>query len=79
MRTNIVLDDELLEEAMRLSGESSRRAVVESALRLLVQVKGGEKRAEAYRARARSLDGRLRGLRLRESPSEVLRRDRDRR
>lgn len=36
MRTNIVLDDELVAEAMRLSGAKTKREVVELALRELV-------------------------------------------
>jgi len=37
MRTNIVLDDELVAEAMRVSGARSKREVVHLALRELVQ------------------------------------------
>ena len=37
MRTNIVLDDELVAEAMRVSGARSKREVVRLALRELVQ------------------------------------------
>jgi Arc/MetJ family transcription regulator len=36
MRTNIVLDDQLVEDAMRLSGVRTKREVVELALRRLV-------------------------------------------
>ena len=36
MRTNIVLDDELVEEAQRLTGITTKRAVVEEALRTLI-------------------------------------------
>jgi Arc/MetJ family transcription regulator len=39
MRTNIVLDDKLVEEAMRLSGLKTRRAVVHEALAHLVRLK----------------------------------------
>ena len=39
MRTNIVLDDELMNKAMRVSGLKTKRAVVEAALRLLVDTK----------------------------------------
>jgi Arc/MetJ family transcription regulator len=39
MRTNIVLDDDLIHEAMRTSGLKTRKAVVEAGLRLLIQVK----------------------------------------
>lgn len=40
MRTNIDIDDDLMREAMRASGERTKRAVVERALRLLVQTRG---------------------------------------
>ena len=39
MRTNVVLDDMLVEEAMRFSGLTTKRAVIEEALRLLVRLK----------------------------------------
>jgi hypothetical protein len=37
MRTNIVLDDQLIVEALRLSGEKTKKDVVNFALRQLVQ------------------------------------------
>lgn len=37
MRTNIVIDDELMAEAMRLTGIDTKREVVEEALRVLVR------------------------------------------
>ena len=40
MRTNIDIDDRLMRQAMRSSGARTKRAVVEEALRLLVQTKG---------------------------------------
>jgi Arc/MetJ family transcription regulator len=39
MRTNIDIDDDLMDRAMRASGKSTKRAVVEDALRLLVQTR----------------------------------------
>jgi Arc/MetJ family transcription regulator len=39
MRTNIVIDDELMDEAMRRSGAPTKRATVEEALRLLIQTR----------------------------------------
>ena len=39
MRTNIVIDDELMEEAIRLSGAASKKEVVDAALRKFVQIK----------------------------------------
>lgn len=39
MRTNIDIDDRLMRQAMRSSGARTKRAVVEEALRLLVETK----------------------------------------
>lgn len=39
MRTNIDIDDELMEEAMRAGAAKTKRGVVEEALRLLIQTR----------------------------------------
>jgi Arc/MetJ family transcription regulator len=78
MRTNLVLNDELMAEAQRLHGGRSKREVVEAALRTFVEVRTAERRRESYRDRARQVAERLQGVRLRARPSEVLRADRDR-
>jgi len=39
VRTNIVLDDELVREASRLTGIRTKRSLVDEALRLLVRTK----------------------------------------
>lgn len=39
MRTNIVIDDKLMELALKSSGLNTKREVVEEGLRLLVKVK----------------------------------------
>jgi len=39
MRTNIVLDEELLQEALRVTGLRTKRAVVHEALKTLVRVR----------------------------------------
>jgi Arc/MetJ family transcription regulator len=79
MRTNIVLDDELLAEAMRLSGSRSKRGAVEEALRTYVAVKSRDEQRERYRRGLERLEKRLAGLKLRQPPSAILRADRDRR
>jgi Arc/MetJ family transcription regulator len=79
MRTNIVLDDDLLAEVKKLSGARTKRAAVEEAMRTYVEVKGAERRAAGYAQRVRRLESRLRGVRLGESSRELLRADRDRR
>jgi Arc/MetJ family transcription regulator len=40
MRTNIDISDDLMDEAIRVSGEPTKRAVVERALRLLIATQG---------------------------------------
>jgi Arc/MetJ family transcription regulator len=76
MRTNIVLNDELLREAARYGKGRSKRALVQEALETFVAVKSAERRRATYRERLSSLEARLRTLRLRESPSRLLRQDR---
>jgi len=43
MRTNIELDEHLVEEAKALSGIDTKRGVVQEALRFYVEVKGRKK------------------------------------
>lgn len=56
MRTNIVLDDELVMEAMRLTGAPTKRAVVEQALRTLVAEQRRRKLVE-FRGKIRFREG----------------------
>lgn len=49
MRTNIVIDDDLMAEAMAASGAPTKRAVVEEALRLMVRLKAQGKALKALR------------------------------
>lgn len=42
MRTNIVIDNGLMRQAMKVTGLSTKKAVVEEGLRMLVKVKGQE-------------------------------------
>ena len=39
MRTNIDIDDRLMRQALRASGRTTKRAVVDEALKLLVQTR----------------------------------------
>ena len=43
MRTNIVIDDQLIQEAMKATGLETKRAVVDAALRLLVDLSKQER------------------------------------
>jgi Arc/MetJ family transcription regulator len=47
MRTNIEIDDELMDEALKLTGLATKRAVVEEGLRLTVRLR---KQARALKA-----------------------------
>ncbi len=42
MRTNIVIDDKLMQEALKRSGLPTKRATIEYALELLIQLKRQE-------------------------------------
>ena len=43
VRTNVVINDELMESALQVSGIKTKRAAIEEGLRLLVQMKNQEK------------------------------------
>ncbi len=77
-RTNVVLNDELMAEAERLSGARSKSAVIEDALRTYVRVKNEERRRASWRERVSRLDTRTAKLRLARLPTAVLRQDRER-
>lgn len=48
MRTNIVIDDELIDKALELTGLPTKRAVVEEGLRALIQLYEQTKVGELY-------------------------------
>ena len=77
MRTNIVLNDELIREAMHLSKAKTKRALIEDALRTLVRVRTEERRRESYRDRLIAVQNRLSGLTLRDSAVDLIRQDRE--
>ena len=43
MRTNIVIDDDLMEEALKITGLETKKDAVELGLRTLVRLKNQEK------------------------------------
>jgi Arc/MetJ family transcription regulator len=78
MRTNIVLNDDLVREAMRYSRARTRRALVEEALSTFVAVKAEEQQRMSYRERLHGLRTKLGAVKLRQAPSKLLREDRER-
>ncbi len=42
MRTNVVIDDELMKSALKASGLKTKKDAIETGLRLLIQLKGQE-------------------------------------
>ncbi len=62
MRTNIVIDDTLMAEAMKVSALKTKKAVVETGLRLLIQIKKQE-RIKGLRGKLK-WDGDLENMRL---------------
>jgi Arc/MetJ family transcription regulator len=65
MRTNIEIDDKLMADAQRLSGLPTKKAVVEEALRLFVQLRN--------QARIRDLYGKIEWI----GDLDDMRRDKD--
>ena len=61
MRTNIVIDDQLMAQAQQLTGCKTKREAVEVALRLLVRIKQQE-RIRTARGKLR-WEGDLEGMR----------------
>lgn len=49
MRTNIDIDDRLLAEAMKVTGQKTKKATVEEALRLIVKRAGQRQALEELR------------------------------
>ncbi len=43
MRTNVVIDDDLMESALKVSGLKTKKDAIEEGLKLLVQIKDQEK------------------------------------
>ncbi len=62
MRTNIVIDDELMQAALEATGLPTKRAVVEAALKLIVRLRAQEQIRD-LRGRV-SWEGDLEELRL---------------
>jgi predicted nucleic acid-binding protein/Arc/MetJ family transcription regulator len=70
MRTNIEIDDRLMQNAMRCAGSKTKRGAVEAGLRLLVQTRAqaGIRRLRGKIAWQGDLDA-LRTIRTLESPA----------
>ena len=78
MRTNIELDDELVEEALRYSSARTKRALVAEALRTFVEVRAAQLRRSGYKERLASIRSRTGALRLGKGVTAILREDRRR-
>ena len=77
MRTNVVLNDDLLREAAKYSSSKTKRGILEEALQSFIQKKASERKTMTYRDRLRRLDAELSGIRLRETPLQILRESRE--
>ncbi len=79
MRTNIVLNDELMREAMEYSSARTKKSLIEEALHAFIKLKASEQRKENYKVRLVAVQARTEKLKLRTPPTKLLREDRDRR
>ena len=50
MRTNVVVDDDLMESALKLSGLGTKKAAIEEGLKLLIQVRS-QKEIKRFRGK----------------------------
>ncbi len=62
MRTNIVIDDNLLNEAIKMTGAKTKKEAVELGLKIIVQIKKQEK-IRSYRGNLR-WEGNLDDMRI---------------
>ena len=69
MRTNIDIDDELMEKAMMATGERTKRGAVEAALRKVVKI--ADQTAALEGLRGIGWDGDLDAMRKEWSPPEI--------
>ena len=79
MRTNIDIDDDLLEQAGKYSAARSKRALVQEALATYVAVKSEERRRMSYRERLQKVRSATGKVRLGSDTRDLIRRDRDKR
>ncbi|REJ75127.1 MAG: type II toxin-antitoxin system VapB family antitoxin [Acidobacteria bacterium] len=77
MRTNIVLDDDLVRAAMEVSEAKTKRALVEEALATLIRVKKRAAQGESYRERLLRVRQELEHFSPDVDSQEIVRRDRD--
>jgi Arc/MetJ family transcription regulator len=77
MRTNIHLDDDLIEQARQYSMSASKRALVREALQTYVAVKEEEKRRATYSERLQKLREKIKEVPQESDSRDILRSDRD--
>ena len=76
MRTNIVLNDQLLKQAGTYSQATTKRALVEEALQYFVTSRKEEDRRKNYSIRYAKHVERMKNIKINVSPLELLRQDR---
>ena len=79
MRTNIVLDDDLMEEARRYAHARTKKGLIEEALRTFIETRANEERLTTYRAGLSDIRRKTDGLQLGPSARDIIRSDRDKR
>ncbi|MGC1189788.1 MAG: type II toxin-antitoxin system VapB family antitoxin [Candidatus Binatus sp.] len=67
MRTNIVIDDQLMKRAMRVSGTTTKRETVERGLELIVRLEEQERAIRSLRGKVH-WEGDLKAMRRDRKP-----------
>ncbi|MCK5853148.1 type II toxin-antitoxin system VapB family antitoxin [bacterium] len=78
MRTNIVLNDELVKIAMRYSKAQTKKALIEDSLRTFIKVKSENEKRLTYENRYNDLISKLSNTSLSISSIDLIREDRER-
>ncbi len=78
MRTNIVLNDELVKIAMRYSHARSKKALIEETLRTFIKVKSEDEKRLTYENRYNNLISKLSNISLSRPSIDLIREDRER-
>ena len=78
MRTNVIINDDLLKEALNYVKVKTKSALIEMALKALIETKSKELRDKNYTQRLHEIQNKLANTKFRENSSSIIKKDRER-
>lgn len=78
MRTNVIINDDLLKEALNYVKVKTKSALIEMALKALIETKSKELKDKNYTQRLHEIQNKLANTKFRESSSSIIKKDRER-